>query len=186
MNFIENIRRKIGEYFFKKEYIKVNRSRRIVNIDDAKTIAILYDASDESTYGLVNDFVKYFQENQKIVKALGYVNYNILPHYCFPKLSYDYIIKRDLNWYFRPKNIKVGSFVNEEFDILIDLCMHDCFPLKYISGISLAKFKVGRFDEKNSVIYDFMLNVNQSVTLDQYMKEAIHYLSIINKNQAEQ
>jgi hypothetical protein len=76
--------------------------------------------------------------------------------------------------------------MNEEFDIVIDLCMHDCFPLNYVSGLSKAKFKVGRYGEKNSAIYDFMLNVNPTITLNDYMKEVIHYLSIINKNQEAQ
>jgi hypothetical protein len=154
-----------------------------MNLSDAKTIGIVYDASEEDKYSVVSDFVRYFQNNQKTVKALGFVNYNRLPHYCFPKLSYDYFTKRDLNWYFKPSTSRVKDFMNEEFDIVIDLCMHDCFPLNYVSGLSKAKFKVGRYGEKNSAIYDFMLNMNTTITLNDYMKEVIHYLSIINKNQ---
>ena len=183
MVFIDNIRQIFGNYFFNKELKKDRENRRIVNLYDAKTIGLVYDASEEPTYAVVSDFVRFFQDNQKTVKALGYVNYSRLPHYCFPKLSYDYITKKDLNWYLKPRNTKVTDFVNEEFDILIDLCMHDCFPLKYISCISKAKFKVGKFGEKHSNIYDFMLNVDKQISLEKYIKETIHYLSIINKNQ---
>lgn len=182
MHFIDNIRQKFGNYFFLKDISKVSRNRNIINLDDARNIALVYDASDESTYAIVSDFVRFFQDNQKIVKAFGFVNYSHLPHYCFPKLSYDYITKSDLNWYFKPRNSKANDFINEEFDILINLCMDDCFPLKYLSGLSKAKFKVGKFDDKNDSIYDFMLNVDQNISLDLYFKEAIHYLSIINKN----
>jgi hypothetical protein len=137
-----------------------------MNLEDARSIAIIYNASDEVTYNIVSDFVKYFRDRQKSVKTMGFVNYNRLPHYCFPKLSYDYFTKRDLNWYYKPSNIRVTDFIKEEFDILIDLSMTDCFPLNYIAGLSKAKFKVGRFGNKYSNIYDFMLNVDNKITLE--------------------
>ena len=183
MSFIDNIRQSIGSYFFRRDVSNVKRNRFVMNLADAKTIGIIYDASEEDKYSVVSDFVRYFQDNQKIVKALGFVNYNRLPHYCFPKLSYDYFTRRDLNWYFKPNSARVKDFMNEEFDIVIDLCMHDCFPLNYVSALSKAKFKVGRYGEKHSEIYDFMLNMSAGITMQDYMKEAIHYLGIINKNQ---
>jgi hypothetical protein len=186
VNFIDNIRQTAGAYFFRKELEKITRNRKIMNIDDAKTIGLVYDASDEATYGVVSNFVRFFQDNQKTVKALGFVNYSRLPHYCFPKLSYDYFTKKELNWYFKPNAARVNDFINEEFDIMIDLCMHDCFPLNYISGVSKAKFKVGRYGEKHSAIYDFMLNVDHNISMEDYFKEIIRYLSIINKNQDAQ
>jgi hypothetical protein len=183
VNIIDNIRQEFGNYFFRKELKKVRNNRQIMNMNDAKTIGLVYDASDEVTYGIVSEFVRFFQESQKTVKAFGYVNYNRLPHYCFPKLSYDYITKRDLNWYMKPKNTKATDFINEEFDILIDLCIHDCFPIKYVSCASKAKFKVGKYGEKHSAIYDFMLNVDKTISLEEYIKEITHYLNLINKNQ---
>ncbi|NTW31502.1 MAG: hypothetical protein HGB12_02560 [Bacteroidetes bacterium] len=186
MKLFDKIRQSIGWFLLNKEVVKMHRNRFISNIDDAKTIGILYDASSEEIYNKVSEFVKYFQNKQKNVKALGFVNFNQLPHYCFPKLTCDYFTKRDLNWYYKPTNSRVIDFINEEYDIMIDLCMNDCFPLIYVSAVSKAKFKVGRYGEKYSDIYDFMLNVNNTISLEDYFKETIHYLSIINKNQDEQ
>ena len=163
--------------------LKIQRNRCVMNIDDAKSIGLVYDASDEATYAIVSDFVRFFQERQKTVKAIGFINYNRLPHYCFPKLFYDYFTKRDLNWYFKPNKTRIIDFINEEFDIIIDLCLYDCFPLICISGLSKAKFKVGRYSEKYPDIYDFMLKVDHEISLEDFIKEIINYLSIINKNQ---
>jgi len=182
VKFIDQIRQSIGSYFFRRDLAKVHRNRCIMNLNDAKIIGLIYNASDEVTYDIISNFVKYFQENQKIVKALGYVNYNRLPYYCFPKLSYDYFTKRDLNWYFKPTNLRVTDFINEEFDIVIDLSMTDCFPLNYISGLSKGKFKVGRYSDKYSSIYDFMLNIDNNISLEKYIQETIRYLNIINRN----
>lgn len=182
MSFIDDIRQGIGNYFYKKEIAKVKRNRSIQNLTDAKKIGILYDASEEPIHNVICDFVKYFQENLKVVKAIGYVNYGRLPHYCFPKLSFDYFTRKDLNWYYKPRTQRVQDFINEEYDIVIDLCMNDCFPLQYIAGLSQGKFKVGRYGSKYSSVYDFMLNVDASITHEKFIKECIHYLSILNKN----
>lgn len=182
MSFIDDIRRTAGNYFYKKDIAKVRRNRNIQNLADAKKIGILYDATDEKTHNIICDFVKYFQENLKVVKAIGYVNYPRLPHYCFPKLSFDYFTKKDLNWYYKPRTERIQDFINEEYDIVIDLSMKDCFPLQYIAGLSHSKFKVGRYGNRYSCVYDFMLDVNENITLEKFIKECIHYLSILNKN----
>jgi hypothetical protein len=180
VNFIDNIRQSAGNFFLRKDIAKVRRNRQIVNMKNVKTIGIVYDASEEAAYTIVSNFVRAFQDEQKIVRTLGFVNYRRLPHYCFPKLSYDYFTRRDLNWVYKPVNIKVNEFVKEEFDVVIDLCMHDCFPVRYVVGLSRAKLKVGRFGEKYSGIYDFMLNVDNKISLEDFIKEITHYLNIIN------
>ena len=181
VNFIENTRQSVGSFFLKRDLAKVVRSKQIVNMKDIRTIGIVYDASEEETYAIVSNFVRRFQEDQKIVRTLGFVNFRRLPHYCFPKLSYDYFTRRDLNLYFKPVNIKANEFVNEEFDVVIDLCMNDCFPIRYVTGLSKAKLKVGRFGDKYSGIYDFMLNVDNTISLGDFINEITHYLTIINK-----
>ena len=176
------IKKHIANYFFKKELSKLNRDKVVCNIDKAKSIAILYNAIDEPTQESVNKFVRLFQEKQKMVKAIGFAPYKNLPHYCFQRLSFDYLTKRDLYWYNKPKiNKKITDFIDEEFDILIDLSQNDCFPLKYIAGLSKAKFKVGQFKDNHYNIYDFMLNVEKDIEIDTYIKELIKYLSILNK-----
>lgn len=182
MNIINQFRIFWGKYFFRRDLRKAYRNRDIVNLHDAKSVAIVYDASNEETYKIVSEMVRYFQENQKVVKALGFVNYARLPHYCFPKLSYDYFTKRELNWWMKPTNARVADFIREEFDILIDLTTKECFPLMYAAGLSKARFKVGRFNEPTISMYDFMLHVNESINTEEYVREAMHYLSILKKS----
>lgn len=181
MEFIDKIRQKCGVYFFKKSLSKLQRTKRIVNFSEAITIGLIYDASDEAVYNKVSNFICFLQDEKKTVKALGFVNYKNLPHYCFQKLSYDYFTLRDINWYFKPIHPRVKDFINEDFDILINVCLHECFVLSYITGLSEAKLKVGRYGEKYSGIYDFMLNVDNNISLDDYFKQIIYYLTIINR-----
>jgi hypothetical protein len=182
----DSIKVAFRKYFLSKELRKISRNRVICSIKDAKSIGLLFDASDEEDHKIVTEFVQYFKDNQKIVKSLGFVNFNRVPHYCFPKLSYDYFTKKDINWYSKPSGVKVNDFVNEEFDVMIDLCTKSCFSLTYITAISKAKFKVGKFDEGNKEYFDFMLNVASNISLRDYIRDLTHYLSIINNGDVNQ
>ena len=182
MGFIESFRLYFGKYFLSRDFRKVSRNRVICNIKNAKSIGLLFDASDEADHKIVTELVKGFQNDQKVVKVLGFVNFNRVPHYCFPKLSYDYFTKKDINWYCKPSGVKVNDFVREEFDVMIDLCPKSYFSLKYIAAISNSKFKVGRFEEGYKEFYDFMLNVAPDTSLQDYIREMTHYLSIINND----
>ncbi|MDP4267511.1 MAG: hypothetical protein Q8880_08765 [Bacteroidota bacterium] len=184
MEIIDKIKYIIGTYFLKKEIEKRQRVKRITNIADAKTIGILYELSDVERYGIISDFVKSLQDKQKIVKALGYIPAKIVPHYCFPKISFDFFTQKDLNWYYKPINKRVYDFINTEFDILIDLTTDKIFPLEYIATLSSAKFKTGRKDHSKAddkQLYDLMIDIEKNKTVLTFIKHIDYYLSIINK-----
>ena len=165
IGFLKTPREKIGRYILNKNLSKLKRKRIVHNLESAKTIGLLYDATDEQEYAVICELVKNFQNENKIVKALGYLNYNIIPHYCIPKLSFDYFIMKDIGFFYIPNNTFVDDFIKNDFDILIDLSIMDFFPFQYISGMSKAKFKVGRDGENHSKYYDFMLNINEKIFL---------------------
>jgi len=186
LNPLENFRLQAGKYFFRKSLSKVARYPEITNLKDAKTIGIIYNATDEAKYPVVCDFVKYLQEKDKTVKALGFLNYKIVPHYCFPKLCYDYFTRKDLNWFLKPGNAFVNDFINNPFDLLIDLNLENNFPLLYVCSLSRAKYKVGKYSDENKALYDFMINEGDSVALEEYINHVVHYLKLINAKPDEQ
>jgi hypothetical protein len=126
--------------------------------------------------------VSQLQGEQKEVKALGFVKNKNLVQRFLPKISYDFFSKRDLTWFYKPIHQQVKDFIDKEFDLLIDLSMHDSFPLKYISGVSNALCRVGKFSEENTDYFDFMIDVKPSMTSDDYLGNIRHYLTVINKN----
>ena len=121
------IKKKIGQYYFKKGQSKQVSTRKIVNLKEARSVGILYTLDDVQDYDTVSTFVTELQHDRKEVKALGYVkNKNLISRF-LPKLSYDFISRKDINWYFKPIHTKVEDFINKEFDILIDLNLQDLF-----------------------------------------------------------
>ncbi len=184
--FLKTPREMIGRYFFNKSIDRIQRNRVVHNLDTAKTIGFLYDATDEKEYLTVCDLVKSFQNNNKNIKALGYLNYPIIPHYCIPKLSFDYFTQKDINIFYIPTNSFIDDFVKKDFDILIDLSLKDFFPFHYISGISKAKFKVGKDGKNHSLYYDLMFKVDDEILLKDYIKQICNYLLILNKKNEQQ
>jgi hypothetical protein len=57
-----------------------------------------------------------------------------------------------------PHGNVVQNFIAEEYDILIDLTLHDEYPLQFIMAKSQARFKVGRLNNKSAHFLDMMID----------------------------
>ncbi len=186
MKIIRKIKYRIADYILDKEIAKTQRKREICNLDSARTIGIIYNATSDTEQKTVDDFVKQLQPDKKKVEALGYIDSRYIPHTYIPRLSSYYFTKKQLNWFYKPSKSYVDGFINSEFDILIDLCMDDLMPVKYIVSYSKAKYKVGKNGEKNVKFYDMMIHADNKTTLEKFIKQIVHYLTIINnKNRDE-
>jgi len=180
MQFIEDFKQKVGKWVFQRE-LKINkRSKAVCNLEDAKSIGILYDATSEEQIKIIKPFVSYFFDLKKDVKALGYVNSKQLSFHHTPKLQYDFFYQKDLNWYYKPQNYIIDNFVNKEYDILINLCDSSIIPIKYLIASSIAHFKIG-IHEVNYEIYDLMISLKDDKSMERLMHEIKHYINLINK-----
>ena len=180
MEFIENIKQKVGQWVFQRDLKTNSRKKEVCNIDEAKSIGILYDATLEHQIKMIQPFVSYFFNLKKDVKALGFVNSNQLLYCHIPKLQYDFFYKKDLNWYYKPQNYIVDNFIKKEYDILINLCDSKIIPIKYLVASSIAHFKIGIYEE-NYEIYDLMISLKEDKSLNKLMNEIKHYINLINK-----
>ncbi len=176
------LRKRIGQYYYRKENAGNGRQCQLTNLQDARKIGILYTVEDVNDYERVAEFVTALQEEQKEVKALGFVkNKNLIERF-LPKLSFDFFSKKDLTWFYKPIHTQVKDFIDKEFDLVIDLSLKDSFPIKYIAGLSNALCRVGKFSEENSDYYDLMIDVKPSMTTEDYFGNIRHYLTVINQN----
>jgi hypothetical protein len=178
----DTLRIKIGRYYYKKEQSHSSRQCRMTNLKEAKRIGILYTLNDVPDYERVSDFVAKLQGEHKEVKALGFVKNKNLVQRFLPKLSYDFFSSRDLTWFYKPVHRQVKDFIEKEFDLLIDVSLQDSFPLKYISGLSNAMCRVGKFSEQNLDYYDLMFDLKPTATFEEYLVQIQHYLTVIKTN----
>ncbi len=183
MSITNKIKHTIGDYIFNKKMLSVKRNVKAINIKNAERIGILYDATNENTCNTVKNWVRIFKENKKKIKGLGFINAKTFQAHHLAKLDFDFFSSADLNWYNHSKNPVVNNFINEKFDILIDLNFENNKPAYYIAGLSQASFKVGKLSPQNKLIHDLFIDINQNDSMDNFMLQAQHYLQLINSHE---
>ncbi len=178
----KGFRQKVASYLFYKEGALKKRDADFISLERAHSIGILYEATKEESYELVKEFVRQLRADHKDVLALGFINDKDLPTNRFVKLGLDFFTKKTLNWKLKPSGPIVENFINTKYDILICLNINRIIPLKYIASESKALFKIGRYDELSTNLYDMMLSVDDTTNLDDYLKETRHYLNKIKND----
>jgi len=178
----KNIRTKLGRHRFLKEIRKINRKPEVVSFDEASKIGLLYDATNERDSDSVKNYVKSVRAaHKKDILAMGYVDKKTLPQSQFAQFRIDFFTRKDLNFKMIPSNPVVTNFINEQFDILINLNSGKCFPLQYIAAMSKAKFRVGRYTTSGSSYYDMMIKLTGEPAIKNVLEEIEHFLRVIKK-----
>jgi hypothetical protein len=179
MSFKKRVRLAVADYVFRKKIKALERPHQSVSLAQADKIGIIYDATDEKDYEVVTQYLRFLRNKQKEVKTLGYVDSKKLPQNQFAKLGIDFFTNRHLNWALIPTHPLVANFINEKFDILINLSINKCFPLQYISAVSKAKFRIGRYESRHVHYYDLMINIQADFTLKEFIEQIDHYLNLV-------
>jgi len=180
LKIIRQIREKFAKSFLVTQVNEMGRKQKQINLNSARTVALLYYLPDESTYKLVETILTRFSDMNLKVSVVCYTDLKVFPHYFIPKISQDLITTKNVNWRLQPKNAFVKEFIENEYDILIDLSLAEYFPLLYCSALSKAGLKVGRFQEDHQLFYDLMIHTGPDETIDTFAAQIIHYLRRIN------
>jgi hypothetical protein len=181
LSLIQKIRFRFARKNLQEEHRKLVRNRKSINLDSARYVAVLYQLPDEESYKKVEEFVKLLTDKGIKVKVACYTEQKFIPHYFIPKLLQDILTIKDVNWKFQPIKPFVKDFLEEEFDILIDLSLSEYLPLLYLAATSRAGLKLGRFNETHQDYFDLMIDIPEDATLDFFISQVIHYLNKINK-----
>ena len=178
LGFLDDIKQKTAKYLLDRASA-VDREVVAVNIQDAKSIGIIYRADHDETNELVRRYVKFLKDYKLKVKALGYFDKKELPPDVNPKLEFDFITKKDLNLRLEPKSVVARNFVEEAFDILIDTSVSEDVIMQYLTHYSKAKFKVGatRLSYHNQLDLSIVLKPEEGTR--QLLKGVDKYLHVI-------
>ena len=72
MSFISNWRIKAGNYFLNKMLPLVQRKKHFESFAKAKTVGIVFNATDKEEFELVKRYVRYLKDCDKKVKAINF------------------------------------------------------------------------------------------------------------------
>jgi hypothetical protein len=176
------LRSRFGTYRLLKEMKQLKREHRFINIEDARKIGFLFNASDAAALREIQGYIQRIATQKKEVVVLGYIEKDT-PENPLKKLGYSYFTRKNVNWLLIPNDTGVKEFTYSNFDILICVDNENCFPLQYISAMSKAVMRVGKYSEGNVRFYDLMINQKNN-DLKSYFDQVDHYLNLINVRNA--
>lgn len=212
MKLLDNIKAGIGRQVLEGSIKNSHRDPRFINISEASNIGIIYDATDPGSFSIIRDFAQKLSGSGINLTVLGYVDSKELSEDYLLRKGYDFFCRQQLNWYFRPVSPVTDKFLNEKFDILFNLSLEQRYPVQFITALSPAKFKAGRYSADDSLL-DLMIDISSAnlipatsneqpviggersdihknragktdseIQLSYLIDQLIHYLSIIKHN----
>ena len=177
---LDKWRARLGQIALQKKMNRVQRTKSVVGLNQARTVGVVYDATDRNSYQTVLKFIKFLKEERKQVYSLGFVNSKDPNQMLKDQLNDRYINVKDLNWLAIPSCRKVDEFLNRDLDLFINLDIREGFPLDCLTKLSKAKYKVGQGKANMKTDVDLIIDIEQDKTVDFFIVQLKHYLKIIN------
>ena len=69
MRFFDGIKRRLAQGNFNREYKNYKRAGKVYNLDEARSITILYHLDNEETFSIIKKYVKYLKEDENVTIA---------------------------------------------------------------------------------------------------------------------
>jgi hypothetical protein len=176
----KELRTRLAGYLLQREIKSHVRHPKIVPFGQARHIGIIYDATKDSDYELVKNYVREMMKDAREVVALGYVNLKEIPQNRYMKLGLDFFTRKSLNWKMKPRNSIVSSFLQREFDILICLNSEPSVPIRYVTALANARCKIGKYESSGPSVFDVMVKIEHQTGLKPLIEQVDHYMKMIS------
>lgn len=178
MSFLESLRIRQGQKVLEKKRKELTIAHRSVSFRDAAEVALLFKAETMEDVLQVKEFFAYLKEQGKKVSVLGYTSAANETQFKTKSVFFDYFSEKDQGFFFIPDPGKTADFIEKPFDILINLCVTDCFPLSYITALSHAIFRIGIYSDPQVPDFDLMINLKENRNIDNFTLQLKQYLSL--------
>lgn len=181
MEITKTLQRKAGNYFLSKRLKQFNRVRQMHTLNTAKTAGIIITPTDQDSFDQIKKFISHLTSKGVKVYILGFVDDKKIPDSFLFWKGINLFSRKELNWAGVPESATVNDFIDQPFDMLIDLSTSDHFPIHYISTLSKSYFKIGRLDDSIHQCYDLMFELNDETSLNDYIDNLTHYLDMLSE-----
>lgn len=175
MVFFRRIRNRAHDLILSRNLKKTHHAHQTCGYHQASTIALLFDGTNPKNMEPVKNYHQHLRSLNKKVHLLCYIEKERPGE----ALSFDYITRRNLNWCFIPEGAKAAHYMNTRYDLLICLCTQECLPLEYISALSNAVYRVGRYIPHKTFCFDLMIHLNGKSDVKFLIDEVERYLLMI-------
>ena len=156
------------------------RITRIYTLKNSKSVGILWNPADERGIEAYESLHKTLQLKGIKSKGVAHVHSGRELELLKTITHSGFLHNRNIRWFGKPMTDSGLNFIQEPFDILIDLSIVKTIALQYIVVHSQATFKVGwQGIEPN--YYDLNIEVNERPQCLYLLEQIIYYLENINE-----
>lgn len=146
--------------------------RKPAPLSRAKSIGILFDASDAKNNALIQKYAGALKAQHINLEMLGYLPKREFGFVC----PFPFITDKETGWYGKPGGQGTHHFIESRFDLLINFCVEECLPLEYICAVSPAGFRIGFNKNEENANYDLILIPKENKDISNLIQNLEHYL----------
>lgn len=180
MELCKGTRLSIGKLILGRRIRRVRRHKKFNNLHNAHKISIVWDGSNTEHFEAITAFYQDMHSRNIQVDIVCYYPRTVLPDQ-YTAIRYLNCIKRsDLNFFFIPRSEDIEEFINTPYEILIDINENNLFPVRYISSLSRAEFKVGSESSVYRDVLDMTIKTDRKNDPAYYLDQVKYYLEMIN------
>lgn len=171
----ENIRAALLKRAVRQLLAAQKRRRKTHTLDSARSIGILFDATEEKERQQVFDFAQSLKNPTKKVRLLGFID---LKKGALGQTQFPQFTQKDQRWNGIPHSEAVDGFVAESFDVLLCLNSRQLPLLEWVAAASKAAMKIGTYTEHPND-FDLMLETPAEKGVRFFMDQLDLYLDKI-------
>ena len=170
-----------GKRILRKRFKVLTRDKCVQNFDTAESAVILFDTALSGAFSNVNKFSKYLAKNGISTKVFGLVWQKEKPlNDMLRWKKFNYISRKDISWYGRPKGEISKKYFELVPDILFVINFEDKLPMDFLTYLIRARFKVGCYTENPNDL-DLMIKLNEEDCRVIYLIDQLrHYIKLLN------
>lgn len=154
------------------------RKVKFISFSDARRVGFIFQNNIDGNFEEIEKFIAFLLEKHITFYGIAIFNIKQKNKTSFKNERVIQLESVDLKYSGVPKSHKIANFIKNEFDILIDFTPEYNFTSHYLSVISKAQFKIGRYSFENTP-YDFVLEQSENKNIDDFMKRLLFYFNSI-------
>jgi hypothetical protein len=156
--------------------------KQFYSFDTARKVGVLFLMEQSALPKDVHNFLEYLKRKRLPYFALGYYDQKENPNNFISTNRMSVFNKSNMNWFGKPICDSVESFLQQNYDIVIDLCRKKVLPLGYVAQCAnVATLIGGHFYD--GCPYDIIVDAQQTCDMAGYIEQVKYYLSIISHPQ---
>ncbi len=180
MSFLNDIKKRVFNRSLEQQG-KLNRmDRKFVGFEKAQSIGLLFDATDLNQREIVFQYADQLSKKGKRVRLLGFFDSKLED----PNFTFKYFNRKQLDWAGRPHGEQVQEFVQQPFDLLLNLDTQPKPPAEYVCAQSKAHLRIGPVTN-HTFCYELMIDISGSNNLHTFIQQMESILAKTNSRQHE-